>query len=126
MIIKKIIKEIGLLLIFVFIPSLVLGAVKIDSVIEPKTFSELITRIIEYIRTIALVAAPLIFIYAGLKYYFAGGSPEKVKEATDIIKWAVMGLIIILLAEGIAMVIRGVMGVDEEGRLSQALIKVFL
>ncbi len=123
---KKLNKKTFLLMFFIFIPFLALDAVKIDSIIEPKTFPELITRIIEYIRTIALVAAPIIFVYAGLKYYFAGGCPEKVKEATDTIKWAVAGLIIILIAEGIAMVIRGVMGVDEEGKISQILIRIFL
>lgn len=122
---EKIKRKILLLIMLAFIPLFVVGQVSIPPITEHETFSELIAAIIKFIRNIALVAAPIIFIYAGLKYYFAGGCPEKVKEATDIIKWAVVGLIVILIAEGIAMVIRGVMGVDEEGRISQILLNYF-
>jgi len=53
-----------------------------------------------------------IFIIAGLKYYFAGGSPEKVKGATDLVKYAIIGLVIILIANGITAVIKDIMGVS--------------
>lgn len=121
---KKLIIFLSLLVIVV--PFLALGQVRIDNPIEHDTFSELITAIIKFIRTLALVAAPIIFIIAGLMYYLAAGNPEQVKKATDLMKWAAIGLVIILIAEGISMVIRGVMGVDEEGQLTQAIIKLFL
>ncbi len=124
---KKYKKEviIFLALFAVLLPFLVLGQVEIKNPIDHDTFSELVTAIIKFVRNIALVAAPIVFIFAGLKYYFAAGNPEQVKSATDLIKWAVIGLVIILIAEGISMVIRGVMGVDEEGNLTQILFKMF-
>lgn len=120
---KEIIVFLGLLVIF--IPLLVLGQVRIDNPIQHGTFSELISAIIRFLRNIALVGAPIVFVVAGMMYYLAGGNPEQAKKATDLIKWAAIGLVIILIAEGISHVIRGVMGVDEEGRVSQALIKIF-
>lgn len=126
---KKHKREVAILLImfmvFFLAPFLALGQVTIDNPIKHGTFSELITAIIRFIRNIALVAAPIIFVIAGFMYYLAAGNPEQVKKATDLIKWAVIGLVIILIAEGISMVIRGVMGVDEEGRLTQVLLRIF-
>ena len=123
---RKGIQKILLLTILIFIPFLVLGDVSISPITEHKTIPDLVAAIIKYIRSIAFVGAPIIFIYAGLKYYFAGGCPEKVKEATDIIKWAFVGLIIILLAEGITGIIRGVMGVDGEDQLSEIIFNFFV
>ncbi len=127
---KKYKKEIAILsivvMVFFLAPSLALGQVTIDNPIKHGTFSELVTAIIQFVRNIALVAAPIIFVIAGFMYYLGGGNPERVKKATDLMKWAAIGLVIILIAEGIAMVIRGVMGVDEEGKLTQLLLKIFL
>ncbi len=120
---REIIIFLGLLVFL--LPFLVLGQVTIDNPIKHGTFSELVTAIIGFIRTIALVAAPIVFIIAGLMYYMAAGNPEQVKKATDLMKWAAIGLVIILIAEGISMVIRGVMGVDEEGKLTSSLFKIF-
>ncbi len=123
---KKYKKEIiiFLSLFAILLPFLVLG-VTIESPIKHKDFSELVAAIIEFVRNIALVAAPIVFIVAGLMYYLAAGNPDQLKKATDLIKWAAIGLVIILIAEGISKVIRGVMGVDEQGKVTQILFKIF-
>ncbi len=76
------------------------------------SITDLIERIINFITLVALAIAPIIFILAGLKFYFAGGDPQKAKEAAAVIKWAVIGLVIILLANGIIHVITDVIGAD--------------
>jgi len=43
----------------------------------------------------------ILMLYAGFKWMMAGGNEENVKEATNIIKYAVIGLIIILSAYAI-------------------------
>ncbi len=111
-IIKKNKDILPLIMVFlVFVPLYSFG-VEIPPPTDHETLADLINDIIAFIRTVALVIAPIIFIFAGLKYYFAGGSPEKAKEATNLIKWALIGLAIVLVADGIASVIADIMGVE--------------
>jgi len=69
--------------------------------------------IVSFIRNIALAVAPIIFIIGGIMYYFSGGNPEKAQQATNLMKWALVGLVIILIANGITAVIRDVMGAND-------------
>ncbi len=93
-------------------PVIVLGQVEVPNPIGYDTFGDLMHAIVSFIRNVALMIAPIIFIIAGLMYYFAGGDPEKAKKATDTIKWTLLGLVIILIANGITAVIKDIMGVE--------------
>ncbi len=111
---KKYRKELQItaVLFILLVPVVVTGQITIPNPIGYDTFGELIHAIVSFIRNVALMLAPIIFIIAGLMYYFAGGNPEKAKQATDLIKWALVGLAIILVANGITAVIKDIMGVD--------------
>ena len=95
------------------LPVLVFGQVTIDNPLGHNTFGELIHAIVSFIRNLALMIAPIIFIVAGVMYYFSGGNPDKAKQATDLIKWALIGLVIILIANGITAVVKDIMGLDD-------------
>ncbi len=101
------------LLFLLIVPVFVSDAVTIPNPLRYGTFPELIHAVVSFIRNVALIIAPIIFITAGLMYYFAGGDPEKAKTATNLIKWAVIGLVIILIANGITAVIKDIMGVED-------------
>ena len=94
------------------IPVLVLAQVTIQNPIGYNSLGELIHGVVSFIRNVALMIAPIIFIIAGLMYYFAGGDPKKAQNATNLIKYAIIGLVIILIANGITAVIKDIMGVD--------------
>ncbi len=89
-----------------------LVGVTIPNPLKHDNLESLIDAIVVFIRNVALMIAPIIFIIAGLMYYFAGGDPEKAKTATNLIKWAIVGLAIIIVASGITAVITSIMGVD--------------
>ncbi len=101
-------------LFLLFVPIVVTGGVTIPNPIGYDTFGELIHAIVSFIRNVALMLAPIIFIIAGLMYYFAGGDPDKAKNATNMIKWTLIGLAIILVANGITAVVSDIMGVDPD------------
>ncbi len=101
-----------LILLVLLFPLFVFAQVTIPNPIGYNSVGELIHGVVNFIRNVALMIAPIIFIIAGLMYYFAGGSPEKVKKATDLIKYAIIGLVIILIANGITAVIKDIMGVS--------------
>ncbi len=111
LIIMKKYNKLFLLLFLIVTPLVVLG-VTIPNPIGYSSFEELIHAIVSFIRNVALVIAPILFIYAGVKFYFAAGDPGKAKEAADVIKWTAIGLVVILVANGITAVIKDVMGVN--------------
>ncbi len=106
--------QVTTVLLLLLVPIIVIGQVTIPNPLGYDTFGELIHAIISFIRNVALMIAPIIFIIAGLMYYFAGGNPEKAKTATNMIKWTLIGLAIILVANGITAVITDIMGVDTD------------
>ncbi len=55
----------------------------------------LIVRIINVILSLVGALAVVFFIYGGLIWMTAGGSPDKVEKGRDILTWTILGLIII-------------------------------
>jgi chromate transport protein ChrA len=107
-------KEIKLVILgaIIFLPILVFASVTIENPIGYNSVGELIHGVVGFIRNVALMVAPIIFIIAGLMYYFSGGNPEQAKKATNLIKYAIIGIVIILIANGITAVIKDIMGVS--------------
>jgi hypothetical protein len=86
------------------------ATISLENPLTYDTIDELIEAVINFITMVAFAIAPIIFIWGGMKFYFAGGDPNKVKEATALIKWAVVGLTIVIVANGIIYVIQDVIG----------------
>ncbi|MDI6602528.1 MAG: hypothetical protein QME57_00195 [Patescibacteria group bacterium] len=76
-------------------------AITLPNPVEAKTFGELINNIINFIFNIALAIVPLMIVIAGFYFVTAGGDPEQIKKAKDLIFYTVVGFIIILLARGV-------------------------
>ena len=87
------------------------AAISFINPIRFKTFGELIGAIINFIFNIALVIAPIMFIISGFYFITAAGDPAKIKTAKDIIWYAVIGLVVVLLAKGLIQVLEQVIGV---------------
>lgn len=75
-------------------------AVVIQPPVRWTTLGELINKLIDFIFYIALVVLPAVIMYGGFKYVTAEGAPNKVKEAQQILIWAGIGFLIMLLAKG--------------------------
>ncbi len=109
---KKYSGELVLVFITLIIIPFCVAAVEIINPIPCNDIPCLLNTVVSFIRNVALMIAPIIFIIAGLMYYFAGGNPEQAKKATNLIKYAIIGLVIILIANGITAVIKDIMGVN--------------
>ncbi|MEA3296096.1 MAG: hypothetical protein U9Q27_03105, partial [Patescibacteria group bacterium] len=86
------------------------GSVVICPPTTHASFTDLVNSIINFIYTIALVIAPVMFIVAGFTYITSIGEPAKIKKAYDIALWTAIGLLIVLLSKGIIVVIKEVLG----------------
>jgi hypothetical protein len=68
------------------------------------------TQIISKIAQLAIPIVVIMVLIGGFQIMTAGGNEEKVKEGKSTIKWAVIGYIIILLANGLVLIIKSVLG----------------
>lgn len=74
------------------------------------SFQDLIDRLISIVAIAAIALVPLMFVWAGIKFVTAGGEPEKIKQAKNIMLYTVIGLGIVLFARAIISLIKGVLG----------------
>jgi hypothetical protein len=87
------------------------GGSSFFNIINPlacNTIPECIEKIISFILWIGTAIFPIIIIIGGFLFLISGGDPEKVRTAKRMIFWAVIGLVIVLLARGIISVIKSV------------------
>jgi cytochrome bd-type quinol oxidase subunit 1 len=66
-----------------------------------------IDKVANLIFTILLALAVIFIIYAGVLFVTAAGSPEKVESARHILLYALIGIVIALLAKGVVWFIKG-------------------
>lgn len=64
----------------------------------PANFGELVSRVTNGLLTIAGAAAVIMIVVGGLQYTLSAGDDKRTKTAKDTITYAVVGLIITILA----------------------------
>jgi len=77
------------------------AAIEITNPLNYTTFDQLIKAIIIFLRNLALVVTALVIVLAGFYFVTAAGDPAKVTKAKQMILYALIGLAIVLAAEGI-------------------------
>ena len=82
------------------------GGVTIDNPITSETFGEFMGKIAKWLFNVALVVAPIMFVIGGFYYITAQGDPAKIKKAGDLITWTAIGLIVIMLTNGIIKLLK--------------------
>jgi hypothetical protein len=65
-----------------------------------------VNRIINYITFALLIVAVLIIVLAGYLFVTAQGDPEKVAKARNYVIYAMIGVVVALLAQGIVSFVR--------------------
>ena len=85
----------------------------LENPIGTKSFTELLKRIIGYLIVIGAPILALMVLYGGFYILTAGGNPEKFKTGKDVILYAVIGYIIILVSWGIIYIIGEILGAPD-------------
>jgi len=75
------------------------------------TFEEILGAVSKFLFQIGMALAPVMLIIAGFMFVMAGGSPEKVTNAKTMIRYTIIGLVVILLASGLVAVLKSIIGV---------------
>ncbi|MEX1995225.1 MAG: pilin [Candidatus Saccharimonadales bacterium] len=63
------------------------------------TVNTLITQVINIISIVVAIVAVIMLIFGGFRYVTSGGASDKVKGAKDTILYALIGLVIVALAQ---------------------------
>lgn len=91
-------------------PGVFLG-IRIENPLTAENFQQLVDRIINFIFTIAIVAAPLLVVVGAIYLLTSAGDPKKVDIGKKIILYAFIGLAIVFLAKGLYTMIESVLGI---------------
>lgn len=88
--------------------------VVLENPLKHDTFGGLFSAVGTFVFWLALSLVPLMILIAAFQLFQAGGDPEKVKNAKNILKWTAIGLLIVLSARALYDVIKGIVDVEEE------------
>ena len=79
---------------------------------EGTTFETLVTNIANWIFTLAIPIAVIVIIYSGVLFMMAGGNEEKIAQAKKTLFWAIVGVSIALIGNGLIYLIKDILGVE--------------
>ncbi len=72
------------------------------------SISVLISNIVDFIFSLGLALAVVVFLIGGFQYLFSFGSERKVEQAHKTLWWGVVGAIIMLTGRGITAIITSI------------------
>lgn len=67
-------------------------------------------RIGDWIFTAGIIIAPIMIIIGAFVFLTGGDDPNRVASGKKILMWAVIGLILIVMARGLFMAFRSIIG----------------
>ena len=74
--------------------------------IESESLIDVLENIYNWIVSFGIVAASIAMVWAGFLFLSAGGEEEKIEKAKRFFRWAVIGLVLCILAKGIVLGIK--------------------
>lgn len=98
----------ALLLFFILFHFTKGAIIEIKNPLNATSFEALISSILNFLKTVSLVVGPIILVVAGYFFVTSMGDPQKVSQAKKMVIYTLIGVLIIVLAEGIVNVIKSV------------------
>ncbi len=100
------------LALFLFFPVLA-SAVELPNPLIHESFESLLDAIITFLAFyLGPPIAVIMILVAGFYFVTAAGDLEKVKKAKEIIKWTLIGLLILFCAKGIVALLKDVISLN--------------
>ncbi|MDD3734944.1 MAG: pilin [Candidatus Pacebacteria bacterium] len=88
------------------------GTIRIDlsNPINANTIEEVLENIASAIWRIVTPLSAIMLIWAGIQYMTAQGQPDKINQAKNSLKYAIIGIIVALIAGSIDALILAILG----------------
>lgn len=84
----------------------------------PSNVCDIINSVTNFIITVSIPIAGLMILYGAFLILTAAESPKRFDAGKSTIFYAIIGLIVILLAKGLVVIITQLLGVDSSGLCS--------
>jgi predicted small integral membrane protein len=78
---------------------------------QPGSIAELISIITNYILNLAIPISVIIIIYGGFRMLTSRGVPASYQKGLDALKYASLGLAVLLIAKGFVSLIQSILSV---------------
>lgn len=88
------------------------SAATLDNPLGTTNVREVIGRLISAILGVTGSIALLMFVYGGFLWLVSAGEPDKVKKGKEVMKWAALGLVVIV---GAYTIVRAIVSALESG-----------
>jgi len=85
------------------------GAVAIGNPLGTESLTDLLENVYNYVVDFAIAIASIVIVWAGYLFLSSEGDKEKIEKAKRLLTWAVVGLVVCILAKGIALVIKNIL-----------------
>jgi len=72
--------------------------------------NEIIDKVAKWIFNILLSVATIVLLLAGFQWLTSGGNEEKISSARKNLIWALVGILVALLAKGLVAIIKSLVG----------------
>jgi len=72
--------------------------------------TDIIGNLIDFLLTIALIICPLMIVIGGFFFITAAGDPAKANKGRQIMLYALIGLVIILISKGLVAAVQKAVG----------------
>ncbi len=97
--------------LLLFVPFISYGVTVIPNPLGSGTgISTIITRVTDFIFSLGLATAVIVFLVGGYQYLFSFGSEQKTSQARKTLMYGVVGVIIMLVGRGITTLITSIIG----------------
>lgn len=98
----------------VFFPVLSVSAATLTNPLGTTNIRTVIGRLITAILGVVGAIALLMFVYGGFLWLISAGVPDRVKKGKEVMKWAVLGLVVIV---GAYTIVRAIVTALESGTI---------
>src|SRR3989338_7853503 len=101
-----------IVMVFIFFSFSAAWAIEIEDPLgKGANFNTIINNLVRFANSILAPLSTLMILIAGFLYMTGGGIPEKIKTAHKVLIWALVGIGIVLLANGAEAIIRSILRV---------------
>lgn len=103
------------LFLFILLLPMTTRAAELTNPLHTTDIRDVIGRIIQAILGVTGSVALLAFIYGGFLWLISAGNPDQVKKGKEVMKWAVLGLAVII---GAYMIVSTIVTAFESGTVA--------
>lgn len=91
------------------------GDFKIENPLGSRDLDELIGKLTDALRNLAIPVGVVMILWGGFNYLTAAGNPTKIQKANKILLYTAIGLAVVFIGGGFVDLIKSIIGASNNG-----------